>query len=77
MYLPLSHCLSFHALLRVLLFALGGSKRKCAPTSIGVIGALSYLAVLPLYFILHVYFIVYIVIYLWGWFVAPTIILLR
>ena len=29
--------------------------RKCAPTSVGVIGALSYLAVLPLNFMLHVY----------------------
>ena len=73
-------CLSLHGRIHDLLFALGGtllvnhpagSMRKCAPTSVGVIGALSYLAVLPLYFMLHVYLDVYIVLYCGGGFWPP------
>ena len=58
MYLPLSPCLSLYGLVHDLLFALGGAlrvARGCAPTSVGVRGDLSYLAVLPLFFMLHVY----------------------
>ena len=75
MYLPLSPCLSLHELLRDILFALGGtlfgSTRKCAPTSVGVIGALRYLSVLPLYLMLHVYLYVFIVLYCGGAFWPP------
>ena len=71
MYLPLSPCLSLHERLRDLLFAFVGSKRKCAPTSVGVIGALRYLSVLPLYLMLHVYLDVFIVLYCGGAFWSP------
>ena len=80
MYILLSPCFSLHGLLRDLMFALRwytvGSKRKCAPTSVRVIGALRYLSVLPLYLMLHVYLDIYIVL-LWGCFLPPTFILLR
>ena len=55
--------------------ALGG-KRKCAPTSVGVIGALSYLAVLPL-FLCCMYISMFQLYYYGGCFWPPTFILLR
>ena len=73
MYLPLSLVFLYMDFYVCIRWYTAGSKTKCAPTSVGVIGALSYLAMLPLYFILHVYLDVYIVLYCGGGFWPPNL----